>query len=90
MFPKRYVKSFIYDLLETFCFPQKKIVDLNKKYLIEKVEFFHILTDTHSAALKFIFISDPNSQLPEEKFTDVTLEVLVTSKIYKRFDTSHD
>ena len=30
MFGKRYLKSLIYDLLETFCFPQKKIVHLNK------------------------------------------------------------
>ena len=90
VFPKRYLKNFIHDLLETFCFPQKKIVDLNKKYLIEKVQFFHILTDTDSTALKFIFISDPNSDLPEDKFRDVTFEFIVTSKIYKRFDTSHD
>ena len=69
---------------------RKKIVDLNKKYLIEKVQFFHILTDKDSTALKFIFISDPNSDLPEDKFRDVTFEFIVTSKIYKRFDTSHD
>ena len=90
VFPKRYLKNFIHDLLETFCFPLKKIVDLNKKYLIEKVQFFHILTDKDSTALKFIFISDPNSDLPEDKFRDVTFEFIVTSKIYKRFDTSHD
>ena len=89
MFPKRYLQSFTYDLLETFCFPQKKIVDLNKKRLVE-VYFFHILADTDSTVLKFIFISDPNSDLPEDKFRDVTLEVIVTSKIYKKFDTSHN
>ena len=72
MFTKRYLKSFIYDLLETFCFPQEKIVDMNKKYFIEKLELFHILTDMDSTALKFIFISDPNSSLPEDKFRDVT------------------
>ena len=32
MFAKRYLESFIYDLVETFSFLQKKIVDLNKKY----------------------------------------------------------
>ena len=32
MFAKRYLESFIYDLVEIFCFLQKKIVDLNKKY----------------------------------------------------------
>ena len=64
MFAKLSLKSFIYDLTETFCFPQKKIADLHKKYLIEKVEIFHILTDTDSIVLKFVFISDPNSDLP--------------------------
>ena len=49
--------------------------------MIEKVEIFHILTDTDSTALKFIFISDPNSNVPE---------VIIASKLYKRFDTSHE
>ena len=57
MFPKQYLQNFIYDLLETFCFPLKKIIDLNKKYLIE-VYFFHLLADTDSTVLKFIFMSD--------------------------------
>ena len=68
MFAKLSLKSFIYDLIEIFCFPQKEIVELYKKYLIEQVEILHILTDTDSTAIQFIFISDPNSDLPEEKF----------------------
>ena len=67
MFAKLSLKSFIYDLTETFCFTQKKITDLHKKYLIEKVEIFHILTDTDSIVLKFIFISDRNSDLPRRE-----------------------
>ena len=43
MFAKLSLKSFIYGLSETFSFPQKKIAKLFKKYLIEKVEIFHIL-----------------------------------------------
>ena len=35
MFIKLSLKSFIYDLVETFCFPQKEIAELYKKYLIE-------------------------------------------------------
>ena len=38
----------------------------------------------------FVFISDPNSDLPEEKFRYIIFEVIVTSKIYKRFDSSHE
>ena len=58
--------------------------------MIEKVEIFHILTDRDSTALKFIFISDPNSTVPEEKFRDIIFEVIIASKLYKRFDTSHE
>ena len=38
----------------------------------------------------FVFISDPNSHLSEEKFRDIIFEVIVTSKIYKRFDSSNE
>ena len=61
-----------------------------KKYLIEQVKILHILTDTDSTAIQFTFISDPNSDLPEEKFRDIILEVVVKLKIYKRFDSSHE
>ena len=90
MFAKLSLESFTYDLKETFCFPQKEIVELYKKYLIEQVEILHLLTDTDSTAIQFIFISDPNSDLPEEKFRDIIFEVVVKSKIYKRSDSSHE
>ena len=61
MFAKLSLKSFIYDLIETFCFPQEEIINLYKKYLIEKIEILNVLTDTDSTATQFIFISDANS-----------------------------
>ena len=71
-------------------FSTEKIVELYKKYLIEQVEILHILTDTDSTTIQFIFVSDPNSDLPEEKFRDIIFEVLVKPKIYKIFDSSHE
>ena len=88
MFAKRSIKSFIYNITETFYFPTKEIEDLYDKYFIEKAEIFHILTITDSTTLQFIFISNPNSYLPEERFRDVIFEVIIMSKIYKRFDSS--
>ena len=88
MFAKRSIKSFIYNITETFYFPTKEIEDLYDKYFIEKAEILHILTNTDSTALQFIFISNPNSYLPEEIFRDVIFEVIIMSKIYKRFDSS--
>ena len=88
MFAKRSIKSFIYNITETLYFPTKEIKDLYDKYFIEKAEIFHILTNTDSTTLQFIFISNPNSYLPEERFRDVIFEVIIMSKIYKRFDSS--
>ena len=38
--------------------------------------------------MKFIFISDPNSETPENKYRDKIFGVTITSEIYKRFDCS--
>ena len=65
MFAKLSLKSFTYALVETFCFPSQLVLEIYKKYKIEKVKIKHVLTDTHSTALHFIIISDPNSDLSE-------------------------
>ena len=85
VFVKLSLKSFIYDVIEIFCFPDENVKEIFKKYGIERVEFFHMLTDTDSTSLKFIFISHPNSEIPESKYRDIT-----RSQIYKKFDSSHE
>ena len=90
MFAKLSLKSFIYEITETFCFLKENIKKIYDKYKIERVEIFHILTDTDSTAQKFMFISDSNSEIPEDKFRDIIFEVIIESEIYKRFDSSHD
>ena len=90
MFAKLSLKSFIYELSEAMCLPDETFLNIYRKYNTERVEIFHILTDTNSTSLKFIFICDPNSDVPDSKFRDVIFEVIVASKIYKRFDTSHE
>lgn len=67
MFAKLSLMSFIYDITETFHFPDEKVKEIYNKYQIERAEVFHILTETNSTSLKFIFISDPNSKIPEKK-----------------------
>ena len=89
-FAKLSLKSFNYDIAEIFRFPTQVFAEIYKKYSIEKVFVYHILTGTDSTALQFIFISDPNSDLPEEKFRDIIFEVIVATKIDKRFDSSYE
>ena len=90
MFTKLSLKSFIYALVETFYFPSQLVLNIYKKYKIEKIEINHVLTDTDSAALQFIIISDPNSDIPEPKFREIIFEIIVATKIYNRFDSSHE
>ena len=87
MFTKLSLKSFIYNI-DIFCFPTQTVTEMYKKYLIEKVLIYHILTGTDSTALQFIFVSDPSSDLPEDKFRDVIFEVVIATTVYKRFDSS--
>ena len=65
MSTKLLLMSFIYKILEIFCFPDENVQTIFEKYDIEKVEIYYILTDTDSTSLKFLFISNPNSETPE-------------------------
>lgn len=87
MFAKLSLKSLLFEIVETFCFPEENVQETFKKYEIEKVEIFHVLTDTDSKSLNFMFISDPNRDTPEDKFKEIMFEVITASKIYKGFDS---
>lgn len=47
MFAKLPLKSFIYNLVERFCFLKENIKEIYK-YKMEEFEIFHVLTDTDS------------------------------------------
>ena len=51
MFAELSLKSFIYALVQTFYFPSQVVLDIYKKYKIEKIEINHVLTHTDSCAL---------------------------------------
>ena len=80
--------SFIYDLGETFYFPDEIVKYIYQKYLIEKVYVYHVLTDTDSTCLKFVFVSSTDNNILDKKFRDIICEVFVASENYNRFDSS--
>ena len=90
MFAKLSLMSFIYEFLETVYFPDDIIVKkIYEKYLIGKVYIYHVLTDTNSSCLKFIFVSSTDSNISDKKFRDIIFEVIIASKIYNMFDSSN-
>ena len=88
-FAKVSLESFVYDLTETFFFPNKKIKKIFNKYMIERIFPYSILTDTDSICVFFIFICKPESCTPDSQFRDVLFEVIINNDILHRFAISH-
>ena len=89
MFAKFSLKSFKYSLVEILRFPNEIVQEIYKKYQIEKILCYHIITDTDSTSSQFVIISDPSSAFPEYDVRDILFEIMVKTEMSKRFDTSH-
>ena len=90
MFAKLSIKSFVYDTIDVFCFPNEDIEIIYDRYQIEKCFLYQNLTDTDSTSLFFIFICDFESILPESEARKVIFECMIKSKILDRLDLSND
>ena len=88
MFPKLSIKSFVYDMIDVFCFPNDEIKTIYRKYQIEKCLLYQNLTDTDSTSLFFVFICDFECTLPESEARKVIFECMIKSKNLNRLDLS--
>ena len=89
MFSKISLKSFVYDVIDIFCFPDEVISDIYKKNDIIKVFIYLILTDTDSCSLQFTFINRLSSSITEDNARNLIFEILIL-KLCDRLDTSHE
>ena len=88
MFAKLSIKSFVYDMIDVFCFPNKDTQLIYDFYQIEKCFLYQNLTDTDSTSLLFVFICNLKSTLPESEARKVIFECMKQSKILDRLDVS--
>ena len=51
MFSKVSIKSFVYDLIDIFMFPNQETKEVYKKYQVEKCYVYHNLTDADSTSV---------------------------------------
>ena len=56
MFAKILLKSFVYDVIDVFCFPDETIREIYNRYQLQKCFLYQNLTDTNSTSLFFNFI----------------------------------
>ena len=90
IFAKLSLMSLIYDMIETFYFPNTKTKIVYRSYGLEKILPYHILTDTNSTALLFQIICFENNSIPDDRFRDIIFEAIVQNDIIERFDSSNE
>ena len=90
MFTKLSLKSFVYDMIDVFCFPNNEIQEIYDYYRIEKCFLYQNLTDTDSTSLFFIFICKNDCCIPESEARNVIFQRMKKSEILKRLDLSDD
>ena len=90
MFAKVSIKSFVYDIIDVFMFPNEKTKNIYEKYNIEKRFVYQCLTDTDSTSINFIFICNLNCDVTEENARKIIFEVMISNKILERLDLSDD
>ena len=93
MLTKLFLMSFVYEMIETFCFPIKK----TKKSFFWRVQYkkecifpYHVLTDTDNTCSFLMLVCKPEWDVPDEKFRDCIFEIIVYNAVIEMFDTSHE
>ena len=90
MFAKLSLKSFVYDMIDIFCFPHEKIQAIYNYYQIEKCFLHQNLTDTDSTSLFFNIICKLDCEIPQSEARKIIFKCMKKSKIAKRLDVSDD
>ena len=90
MFKKVSIKSFVYDLIDIFMFPNQEIKEIYKKYQVEKCYIYQNVTDKDCTSILFVFICDLRCSVSEKDPSNIIFEVMLKSKIFDRLDLSAD
>ena len=90
MFAKLSLKSFVYDIIDTFCFPDNEIQQIYDYYQIEKCFLSQNLTDTDSTSLFLTFICKLECFVAKSEVRNIIFKCSKKSKILKRLDLSDD
>ena len=90
MFSKVSIKSFVYDIIDVFMFPNEEIKKNYQKYNINKCLVEQNLADTESTSIFFVFICNLACAVREDEARDIIFEVMLESKIFDRLDMSHE
>ena len=81
MFAKLLLKSFVYDMINVFCFPDETIREIYNRYQIQKCFLYQPLTDTDSTSLFFNLVCNVNCSVAESEAREIIFECMKKLKI---------
>ena len=87
-FAKVSLRSFIYDMIDVFCFPNETAKEIYARYDIKKCHLYLNLTNTNNCSLFFIFTCEKECNIPESESRKIIFEVLKQLKTAARLDVS--
>ena len=76
MFAKLSLKSFVYDMIDVFCFPDRTIREIYNHYQIQKCFLHQNVMDTNSTSLFFNFVCNINCSVAESKAREIIFECM--------------
>ena len=88
MFSKVSIKSFVYDLIDVFMFPDQEIREIYQNYQVDKCYLYQNLTNTDTTSMFFLFICNLNCSVNKDKARNIIFEVMLKSKIFDELDLS--
>ena len=89
MFSNISLKAFVYDIIDTFSFPDSQIKEIYAQNEIIKCYIYLILADTDSCSIQFLILNNLNSRITEDRARYIIFEILIL-KMGQRIDTSHE
>ena len=90
MFSKVSIRSFVYDLIDVFWFPDETVKEIYCQNSIIKCHLYLCLNYSDSCSIFFNFICKKECDIRESKSRNLIFEILKQSKIIKRFDLSYE
>ena len=88
MFSKVSIKSFVYDLIDVFMFPDQEIREIYQNYQVDKCYLYQNLTNTDTTSMFFLFICNLNCSVSKDKARNIIFKVMLKSKIFDELDLS--
>ena len=92
MFTKASIISFVYDMIDVFCFPEdnSKVQTIYDKHKIEKCFLYQQFNRHRQYIFTLCLYFNLNCQLNEKDSRNVTFEIMINSKIFTRLDLPNE